>query len=177
MGKVCTSARDVQRIPLASCPLSSHSHNHFIYFYLREREREREHASGGGTEGKRENLKQAPHSALSPAPDSIPQPWDHDLSQNQESDAQPTESPRCPPYSFLSLLHIFCFKKCTIIRQTNLCYGTKAAYPHWRPHRTRISSVVTAGISITEAPINSTVLRESLNKSVDRLVLYTVTFP
>ena len=26
----------------------------------------------------------------------IPQPWDHDLSRNQKSDAQPTEPPRHP---------------------------------------------------------------------------------
>ena len=39
---------------------------------------------------------EAPCSAWSPMQGSIPQPWDHDLSQNQESDAQPTDPPRCP---------------------------------------------------------------------------------
>ena len=35
---------------------------------------------------------------LSMEPDvgSIPQPWDHDLSGNQESETQPNESPRRP---------------------------------------------------------------------------------
>lgn len=45
------------------------------------------------------------------------------------------------------------------------------------PTELRISSVVTAGISVTEAPINSTVLFECLNKSVGGPALYTVTFP
>ena len=44
-----------------------------------ERERQRKK--------KRENPKQTPHSAWSLLWDSIPQPSDHDLSQNQESDA------------------------------------------------------------------------------------------
>ena len=47
-------------------------------------------------EGERENLKQAPHSAQSLTQGSIPQPWVHDLSQNQELEAQQTEPPRCP---------------------------------------------------------------------------------
>ena len=49
-----------------------------------------------GGEGQRENLTQAPHSAQSPTQDSIPQSWDRDLGQNQESDTQPTERPRHP---------------------------------------------------------------------------------
>ena len=40
----------------------------------RERERERDR------ERERENLKQAPHSTQIPKQDSVPQPWDHDLS-------------------------------------------------------------------------------------------------
>ena len=60
------------------------------------------HMSQGGAEGERErekeekerdNPKQAPCSALSPTWGLIPQPWDHDQSQNQESDAQPTQPP------------------------------------------------------------------------------------
>ena len=47
-----------------------------------ERQRERE--------GERENLKQAPCSAQSLTWGSIPRSWDHDLSQDQDSDAQPT---------------------------------------------------------------------------------------
>lgn len=37
-------------------------------------------------ERERENLKQTLLWAQSPTWGSIPQPWDHDLSQNQESD-------------------------------------------------------------------------------------------
>ena len=47
-----------------------------------EREREKE----------KENLKQAPHSVQSLTQGWIPQSWDHDLSQNQEWDVQPTET-------------------------------------------------------------------------------------
>lgn len=42
---------------------------------------------GGGAVGEGENLKQTLHWACYLMQDSIPQPWDHDLSQNQESDA------------------------------------------------------------------------------------------
>ena len=60
-----------------------------------EREGEREHVSRGeGQEGERKNRKRAPHSAWSPMRGLIPQPWERDLSPNQESDAQPTEPPR-----------------------------------------------------------------------------------
>ena len=44
----------------------------------------------------RENPQQASHPVQSPTWGSIPQPWDHDLSWNQTSDAQPTEPPRHP---------------------------------------------------------------------------------
>ena len=70
------------------------SHWYFLnYYYLRE---SAQVGDGEGGEGERENLKQTPHSAQSPTQGLIPQPWDHDLSQNQESGAQPTEPPRCP---------------------------------------------------------------------------------
>ena len=46
-------------------------------------------------ERQNENLKQAACSAHSLTQGLIPQPWDHDLSGNQELDTQPTESPRC----------------------------------------------------------------------------------
>ena len=71
-----------------------------VVVVLRERERARERAGmwepgrGAEIEKARENLKQVPRPAQSPTQDSIPQPWDHDLSQNQESDAQLTEPPR-----------------------------------------------------------------------------------
>ena len=57
-----------------------------LFYFQRERaqagERWRER------EGERENLKQVPHSAQSPMGNLNPWPWDHDLSQNQESDIQ-----------------------------------------------------------------------------------------
>ena len=47
---------------------------------------------GGGAEREeRQNLKMVPCSAQSLTQGSIPQPWDQDLSWNQELDAQPTE--------------------------------------------------------------------------------------
>ena len=58
----------------------------------REREGGREKGGERERERERENLKQAPCSPWS----SSPRTWDHDPSQNQELDAQPTEPPRCP---------------------------------------------------------------------------------
>ncbi|XP_048068548.1 tumor protein p53-inducible nuclear protein 1 isoform X2 [Ursus arctos] len=52
--------------------------------------------AGRGRGRRRESLKQAPRSAQSQTRGSISQPRDHDLSRNQESDAQPTEPPRRP---------------------------------------------------------------------------------
>ena len=56
------------------------------YTYLFERERKnaqvREEAGGKGGE----DLKQTPHWLWNPMWGLISQPWDHDLSQNQESD-------------------------------------------------------------------------------------------
>ena len=57
------------------------------------------HKWGGGAEKERDrdrDLKQAPLSAQSPMWGSIPQPWDHDLNQSQESDTELIEPPRCP---------------------------------------------------------------------------------
>ena len=60
-----------------------------------ERDGDTAHASRGeGQEGERKNRKRAPHSAWGPMRGLIPQPWEHDLSPNQESDAQLTEPPR-----------------------------------------------------------------------------------
>ena len=61
-----------------------------LFFYMRERE----HTSKGEGRG-RENLKQAPCSVQSLTRGLIPWPWDHDLSWNQGSDAQPTEPHWC----------------------------------------------------------------------------------
>jgi len=57
-----------------------------VYFFL----------GGGHRERGREKLKQAPHPAHHPIWGSISWFWDCDLSQNQESDAWPTEPPRYP---------------------------------------------------------------------------------
>ena len=67
------------------------------------RERERECEQGRGVEGERENLplKQAPCLAKNLMQDSISPPRDHDLGQNQELEAQLTELPRCPVFTFL----------------------------------------------------------------------------
>ena len=51
---------------------------------------------GRAVEEERQNLKQAPHSARSPTRGSISRPWNHDLSRNQELDAQLIEPPRHP---------------------------------------------------------------------------------
>ena len=55
----------------------------FIYFFILKREREHVWEQG---EGQSENLKQTPHWVRRPTQGLISQPWDHDLSQNQESD-------------------------------------------------------------------------------------------
>ena len=84
-----------------------------FYFYIFNflkclfilRERERVSASGGGRGAESTNPKQVPncqHRALHGA--RTHEPWDHDLSRNQDSDASPTEPPR-RPYFFFFLLH------------------------------------------------------------------------
>ena len=67
----------------------------FIFFVL-ETESAHERGRGAEVERERKNLKQAPRSVWNPTQGLIPQPWDHGLSRNQESDAQPTEPPMCP---------------------------------------------------------------------------------
>ena len=62
-----------------------------LFFFFRARVR-----AGRGRGRRTENLKQAPRLVQSPTQGSISQPRDHDLSRNQESDAQLTEPPRCP---------------------------------------------------------------------------------
>ena len=57
----------------------------------------------GDREGERENLKQIPHPAWSPMQAGFTTLRVHDPSQNQESDAQLTEPPRCP----LHILFLF----------------------------------------------------------------------
>lgn len=71
------------------------------FFFLNLSLWERESASTVGREGQRkkkgEHLKQTPHWAQSLTRVSIPEPCDHDLNQNQQSDAQPTGPLRHPP--------------------------------------------------------------------------------
>ena len=55
---------------------------------------EKEEAGEGQRE--RQSLNQASHLTQSQTQGSIPRPWEHDLSQNKESDAQLTEQPRRP---------------------------------------------------------------------------------
>ena len=71
---------------------------YFYLFFIRRRGR----VSKGGEEGEGENPKQAPRLARSPMQGSTLQRWDHDLSWNQELDAQQTEPPRCPTFSTFS---------------------------------------------------------------------------
>ena len=51
---------------------------------------------GRGRGRRKKNLKQTPHWVQTLTRGSISPPWDHDLSREQESDAQPTEPPRHP---------------------------------------------------------------------------------
>ena len=63
-------------------------------------ERVRDCEQGGRGRGRQgERISSRPHmSCLMQV--SISQPWDHELSQNQESDASLTEPPRCPSVLF-----------------------------------------------------------------------------
>ena len=56
-----------------------------VLYFLRQKERVRVSREEG--EGERENLKQALYPAQNLTQGSIAQPWDPDLSRNQESDA------------------------------------------------------------------------------------------
>ena len=60
-----------------------------------ERQRERE----------RGNPKQAPSVSAEPDGAQAHEPRDHDLSQDQESDTQPTELPKHTQISYYSYLH------------------------------------------------------------------------
>ena len=62
------------------------------FFFNRVRERESASMSRGKGWRERENFNQAPFSAWNLRWGSIPQLWDHVPSQNQELDAQLTES-------------------------------------------------------------------------------------
>ena len=55
----------------------------------------------GKKERERENVKQASCSKQSPKQGLILQPWDHDISQNEESGTQPTEPPRRPTKTWI----------------------------------------------------------------------------
>ena len=73
------------------------------YFFFKKRssfilrEREREHKMGRGRERGRENPKQVLHCWLrARRGDQSHEPWDHHVSQNQESGTQPTEATQTP---------------------------------------------------------------------------------
>ena len=69
--------------------------NYFLNVYLFIL-RERAWAEKGQRDRETENLKQAPLSAQASHSTQSHQPWDQDLSQNQESVVQPTGPPRHP---------------------------------------------------------------------------------
>ena len=76
--------------------------SHFLKFIYFERESKSVCMNWGRAErergGERENLKQAPCCQCGAQRRAqTHKPQDHDLSQNQESNTQPTEPPRCPP--------------------------------------------------------------------------------
>ena len=70
--------------------------------------REHNRQGEGQRESGSEHLKQTPHSALSPKQGLISRPQDCELSQNQESDIQPTEPPRLPGNSLLKCVVFVC---------------------------------------------------------------------
>ena len=81
---------------------------------LRERERKREREREWVGEGQREREGERILSKFCPAnaePNvglELTKLWDHDLSRNQESDAQPTKHPGCPkPLPFKALSALF----------------------------------------------------------------------
>ena len=75
-----------------------------LFLCVRERECMHVHVHAGGG-GERENLKQALYcQRRAPCGAWTHEPWDHDLSRNQESDAQLTEPPRRPQNSCKLLL-------------------------------------------------------------------------
>lgn len=57
--------------------------------------------SGVGIEGRGRGEADPPLGGEPCAELSVPQPQDHDLSQNQESDIQPTEPCECPCVNYL----------------------------------------------------------------------------
>lgn len=67
-----------------------------IFISFRERA-----CRGRARERGRKNAKQTPYWAWSLMWGSIPQPWDHDPSGNQELDAKLTEPPRRPSWTIL----------------------------------------------------------------------------
>ena len=58
---------------------------------------------------------------------SIPQPWDQDLSQNQESDAEPTEPPMCPIPSLYKQIYM----ECPHVSGSGNIMGSRTGPSHW----------------------------------------------
>ena len=88
---------------------------YLFFFFLKCIYFERMWAGEGHREGDK-NPKQAPHSVRSLTWGSIPRRWDHDLSWDQESVAQPTEPPR-GPVLFLSFFFLIFFNVYLFLRQ------------------------------------------------------------
>lgn len=88
--------------------------------------RERESAWNGetGRGNERENHMQAPCSSRSWTQGLIHPLWDHDLSRNQQWEAQPTEPPRSPCGFFFFFKEFYtCFLICSSFSPLALCGG------------------------------------------------------
>lgn len=71
-----------------------------LYLFLKKNKEQKDLLRGGWVEaeGEEESEGDSPPQVQSPV-DSTPRLQDHNPSQNHESDAQPTKSPRCPKTS------------------------------------------------------------------------------
>ena len=102
---------------------------YFLQFYLFERKRE--HMGYRGSEGEGESQADR-HPHLDPSVEPLAGlnlttlrlwPWDHDLSWNQESDAELTEPPRHPKLSLLLLSDYPCHSINEVILETWVRHG------------------------------------------------------
>ena len=94
----------------------------FIYLFW-ERQRQHKRGRGKGRERGREKPKQAPCCQLRAwCGARTHKMWDHDLSWNRESDAQPTEPPRCPNFDLF-------------LNRTISTYTCSIHYQHWFSRR------------------------------------------
>ena len=114
----------------------THTHTHlsarlFLFLFF-ERERERVCVSKKGQrERERENLRPVPHPVQSWKQGSIPRPWDHDLSWNQESEAR-LSHPGAPIITSLYSKHPDLFPLLPLFEQTKLNYLTWIKLRLWK---------------------------------------------